>query len=214
MRTIFPSILLLISGFLLSCLRDKPESFPENLEWNPELAFPIGIDRFGLNAKSGFDTTLFELDTLTGLPEWADPEVELLMTGKVKFDLSAFEASNENINRVLFRVSLHNGFPHEVMAQAYFRDEAAIVIDSMFSEGAIPVPAGVPLRDERIIDPSVLIGDAVFEDDRIEELHRAIEIVLKASIINPEIDTTLFDYYRSYYIDLELGIMTNLTILF
>lgn len=199
-------------GLLVSCLKNKPESLPENLVWNPDLAVPVGIDRFGLNAESGFDTTLFELDTLTGLPKWVG--IEVIMTGRVDFDLSAFESSNENINRVLFRVGLHNGFPHEVMAQAYFTDEGSVVIDSMFSEGAIPVPPGVPLGDEVIIDPSALIVDAIFEDDRLEELHRATEIILKATIVNPEIDTTLFPYYRYYYIDMELGIMSDLTILF
>ncbi len=215
MRTLFPIILLLMTGLLVSCLKNKPESFPENLEWNPELAFPIGIDRFGLNAESEFDTTLFELDTLTGLPEWWVGRVELVMKGRVDFDLSAFEASNENINRVLFRVGLFNGFPHEVMTQAYFIDEGSVVIDSMFSEGAIPVPPGEPFGNNKIIDPSVLRVNAVFEDERIDELHRATEIILEAAIINPELDTTLIPYYQyDYYLEMELGIMTDLTIEF
>jgi len=214
MRTLFPFILLLLTGLLVSCLKNKPESFPENLEWNPELAFPIGIDRFGLNAESGFDTTLFELDTLTDLPEWVG-RVEVVMRGRVDFDLSTFESSNENMNRVLFRVGLHNGFPHEIMTQAYFIDEGSLVIDSMFSEGAIPVPPGKPFGNNLIIDPFVLIVDAVFENERIDELHRATEIILEATIINPELDTTLIPYYQyDYYLEMELGIMTDLTIKF
>jgi len=109
MRALFPIILLLISGLLTSCLKNKPESFPENLEWNPSLAFPVGIDRYGLNAESGFDTTLFELDTLTGLPDWVKAEV--IMTGRLDFNLSSFETSNEEINRLLFRVGFLMAFP-------------------------------------------------------------------------------------------------------
>lgn len=213
MRTLFPIILLFVSGLLVSCLKDKPESFPENLEWNPSLAFPVGIDRFGLNAESGFDTTLFELDTLTGLPEWTG-RVEVVMTGRVDFDLSSFQSDNEEINRILFRIGFHNGFPHEVMTQAYFIDEGSNVIDSMFTEGAIPVPPGIPILNEEIIDPSTLIVDAIFNDERIDGLYDATELILRAAIVNPELDTTLIPYYRQYYIDMELGIMTDLTLTF
>jgi len=212
MRALFPIILLLISGLLTSCLKNKPESFPENLEWNPSLAFPVGIDRYGLNAESGFDTTLFELDTLTGLPDWVKAEV--IMTGRLDFNLSSFETSNEEINRLLFRVGFFNGFPHEVLAQGYFIDEASNLIDSMFAEGPIPVPAGTPLRNEEIIDPSNLIVDAVFVNDRIDGLFDASEIILEATIVNPRIDSTLIPYYRFYYIDVELGVMTDLSLSF
>lgn len=213
MRKLFTIILLLFSGLLVSCLKDKPESLPEKLEWNPGLAFPVGIDRFGLNAESGFDTTLFELDTLTGLPEWVG-RVEVTMTGRVDFDLSAFNSNNEEIKQILFRVGLFNGFPHEVLAQAYFIDEGENLIDSMFSDGAIPLPPGTPILNEEIINPSKLIVDAVFGEERIQGLYQSTEIILKAVIANPEIDTTLIPYYRQYYIDMELGILTDLTLTF
>ena len=206
-------IIILISGLFNSCLKDKPESLPENLEWYPSLAFPIGIDRFGLNAESGFDTTLFELDTLTGLPEWVG-RMEITMTGRVDFDLSAFDSSNEEIRQILFRVGLHNGFPHEVLAQAYFIDEGENFIDSMFSDGAIPLLAGIPQRNEEIIKPSALIVDAVFGEERIQGLYQSTEIILRAIVINPDIDTTLIPYYRQYYLDMELGIMTDLSFTF
>ncbi len=61
MRTLFLISLLLCLGSLSSCMKDKPEALPENLVWNPELALPLGTDRFGLNEESGFDTTLFEI---------------------------------------------------------------------------------------------------------------------------------------------------------
>lgn len=213
MRTVFAISLLLLTGLLVSCLKDKPQSLPENLIWNPDLAVPVGIDRFGLNEESGFDTAWWDLDTLSGLPEWVG-ELEIVMTGRVDFDLSAFEASNENMNRILFRAGLFNGFPHELMTQAYFIDESSNIIDSMFSEGAIPLAPGTPLSNGEIIDPSILRKDAVFGEEQIEALYQANEIILRASIINPIVDTTLIPFYPYYYIDMELGIMADLTILF
>jgi len=84
----------------------------------------------------------------------------------------------------------------------------------MFAEGPIPVPAGTPLRNEEIIDPSNLIVDAVFVNDRIDGLFDASEIILEATIVNPRIDSTLIPYYRFYYIDVELGVMTDLSLSF
>ena len=134
--------LAVITGLLLilsSCMKDKPESFPGELEWNPALAFPLGDDSFGLNAESGFDTTLFELDTITELPKWVG-EFEVVMEGRIPIDLSSFSENIDDINQVMFRVNVFNGFPHEAQAQAYFIDIGMNMIDSMFSAGAIPVP--------------------------------------------------------------------------
>ena len=68
--------LILLAGITLalvvfpSCMKDKPESLPENLEWNPQLALPLGEVEFGMNSDSGFDTLLLEEDTISGLPIW------------------------------------------------------------------------------------------------------------------------------------------------
>jgi len=198
-------------GGMTSCLKNKPESFPENLEWNPSLAFPVGTDRYGLNAESGFDTTLFELDTITELPKWVGL-IEVVMQGRIDFDLSAYESNLDNTNRILFRVGLFNGFPNEVSAQAYFIDADERLIDSMFSEGAIPLQAGTPTGDT--IEPRKFIKDAVFTKERLNNLLDATEIILRAVIRNPEIDTILIPYYPYYYLDMEIGMMTDLSLEF
>ena len=59
------SVMLLIAA---SCLKDMPETLPDILEWDPEVAFPLGEESYGLNSVSGFDTTLLDLDTITGFP--------------------------------------------------------------------------------------------------------------------------------------------------
>ena len=194
-----------------SCLKDKPESFPENLEWNPDLAFPVGMDRYGMNAKSGFDTTLFELDSLTLLPLWVGL-VEVVMEGRVDFDLSAYESDLNDINRILFRIGLFNGFPNEVLAQAYFMDENQRTIDSAFSEGAFPVPAGTPVGDT--IEPYYARKDAVFEKERLEHILDASELMLRAVFSTSDIDTVLIPFYPDYYLDAEIGMMTDLSLEF
>lgn len=212
----FTLIISCLAGLLflsVSCMKDKPESLPQHLVWDPEVAFPIGSDSFGLNAESGFDTTLFDLDTITQLPKWVSM-VEIVLEGSVDFDLSSLNANVDELNSILFRASVFNGFPNDVLAQVYFLDSGSNFIDSMFTEGAIPVPPGKVLGNGETIDPAVARQDAVFESDRIESLEDVSVILLRAIILNPEIDTLLIPYYPYYEINTEIGAMLDLTIEF
>ena len=74
------------------------------------------MDRFGLNAESGFDTTLFELDTLTGLPYWVEMDVKWFWKEALDFDLSSLECIHRFGEPILFRLNISNGFPNEVMS--------------------------------------------------------------------------------------------------
>ena len=194
-----------------SCLKDKPESLPDRLVWNPELAFPIGTDLYGMNAESGFDTTLFELDPETDLPLWVG-EVQVVMEGSITFDLSTLDPRIDSVNRVLFRLGLRNEFPNEVKAQAYFLDVASIILDSMFSEGPITLPPGSPIGEGETSEASLVRKDAIFDRERIKPLENATEILFRAILLNEEIDTALVPFYPNYLIQMEIGMMTDLTI--
>ncbi len=197
----------------VSCLKDMPESVPETLVWNPDVAIPLGEESFGLFWESGFDTLLLELDSITGLPEWIESQ-EIVLDGYMDFDLSAISENLEHMNRILFRVNLHNGFPNDVLAQAYFVDPGMNFIDSMFAEGAIPLPPGDVVGDGEIIQPSHVIADALFERNRIEPLQYVTGILLRATILNPKVDTALIPYYPFYLIDVEIGAILDLTLEF
>jgi len=192
-----------------SCLKDMPETIPENVKWNPELAFPLGEDSFGLNALSGFDTTLFNLDTISGLPDWVD-ELEVVMEGTLDFDLYSIQENLEKINRILFRFKASNGFPNEVKAQAYFQDGGLNNVDSMFSEGPLTLPAGVVQEEGESVKASVIIKDAIFEKDRIQSLQNVNTIFFRATVLLAEVDHQLITYYPAYHLDLEIGAMLDL----
>ena len=55
------------------------------------------------------------------------------------------------------------------------------------------------------------IGSASYKD-RIAPLENATEILFRAVLLNQVIDTNLIPYYPNYEIDIEIGMMTNLTI--
>lgn len=190
-----------------------PESVPDTLEWNAEVAFPLGEDSFGLNAVSGFDTSLLDLDTITGFPEWID-HLEVVMEGTLDINLSSISENLDQINRLLFRVNAYNGFPNEVLAQAYFQDAGMNTIDSMFSEGPMEVPAGHKEGNGETIKPAYARQDAVFDKEQIQPLANATVIVFKATILIFDLDSTLIPYYPTYHFDLDIGAMLDLSIEF
>ena len=88
------------------------------MEWDPVFAIPLGMDEFGLNAESGFDTSLLAYDTISGLPIWMIEEDTIFLEGTMDFDISALLENLDHINRILLRINIFNGFPHEVYSQA------------------------------------------------------------------------------------------------
>jgi hypothetical protein len=214
MRIPFLLSLLLFMSIQSSCLKDKPESLPDRLVWNPDLAVPVGTDIYGLNAESGFDTTLFELDPETDLPLWVG-EVQVVMEGSITFDISILNTHIDSVNRVLFRLGISNEFPNEALVQAYFLDAASITLDSMFSDGPVDLPPGIPIGEGETSEASLVRKDAIFDAERIVPLENATEILFRAILLIEdieEIDTTLIPYYPNYLIEVEIGLMTDLTI--
>ena len=144
------SLLLVTSG---SCLRDMPETIPEHFTWDPELALPLGSGQFGIDAAEGFDSTWLELDTITNIPNWIDTVVTLEY--RMEFDLSALDGSTEDINRVLLRINISNGFPNEILAQGYFTDQFQNPVDSLFNEGPLLLDPGIPEGNGETVAPSL-----------------------------------------------------------
>jgi len=198
-------ILLLIAA---SCMKDRPEELPQNLVWNPELAFPLSKDTFGLNAESGFDTSLLELDTLTGLPEWFQEDT-IYLEGFMDFGISSLLNNLENINSILLRVNIYNEFPHEVYSQAYFVDDAMNYIDSIFHEGPETTGPGQVDKDGTT-NPAHSRQDAVFDQERVLALGNATSVFFRAGFFISDVDTSLIPYYRYFEYIVDMGAMVDL----
>jgi hypothetical protein len=194
----------------VSCLKDRPETFPEDLVWNPELAFPLGSHSFRMNAESGFDTTLLDLDTITGIPEWVDTTVTLKTS--FEFDLASLGETRDELNRALFRVNVLNGFPNDILVQGYFLDQADNFVDSLFLAGPLPVAAGQVVGNGETIDPNRVRQDAVYEGDRARDLEDAAEFLFSTTISSSDVDTSLIRYYPYYQIDVVIGAMLDFSI--
>lgn len=203
---------LALLTLLVSCLKDIiniPENYPEYLEWDPSLAFPLAEESYGLNTESGFDTSLLALDTITGLPQWVN-KIDVVMEGSIEFDLAMFTSRLNELKRVLFRVNFHNGFPNDMHAQVYFYDPGLNPVDSFFSEGPLEVPPGTVLGNGETIEPYLVIQDAIFDHDRLTRLEDASSMMFRAILKNPEVDPNLIPFYPGYRFTVELGVMADL----
>lgn len=209
--SLLAALLILTLLTSLSCLRDMPEEFPGKLIWNPEVAFPLGDDVFGLNSVSGVDTALLELDTVTRLPQWAS-RAEVVMEGTLDFNFASIRDNLDNLNRMLFRINAYNGFPDTILAQGYFRDDSQLVLDSIFSRGPLVNPPGNLVGEGETIDPSLTIEDALFDRARIEQMDDATEIYFRAVILVRDPDIALVPYYPGYEYRIRIGAMLELII--
>ncbi len=208
-KIILPAVLALTGIIVCSCLKDIPETSPSGLTWDPELAFPLGEDSYGFNEIS--DITLLDIDTVTRIPNWVR-EYSVTIEGSMNFDLSIFGERTGQINSVLMRVNIYNGYPDTIMAQAYFMGSDQEPIDSMFEVGAVLVPGGNLVDDGSEIDPAHKREDATFDRDRLDLIQAATEIWFQATIPLDGLDTSLIPFYPDYHIDIEAGVMLDLSI--
>jgi hypothetical protein len=212
---IIRTVIVLLASILLaaaqSCLKDRPEILPENLVWNPELAFPLGDQEFGMNSSSGFDTILYEPDTLSGFPVWIY-ETEVVLEGNLDFDLGTISDNMDQVSRVLFRINIYNQFPHTVLSQAYFRDEADRLIDSIFLKGPAKTPPGTLDRDGSSLQEGYSRHDALIEEDRLSPLADAQSILFRSTLNLEDLDTLMISFYPDLNMDLQTGILLDLSL--
>ena len=210
------SVLNLLAGALMvilftpSCMKDRPESLPETLEWNPQLALPLGEDEFGLNSESGFDTLLLEEDSISGLPLWLGQQ-EVVMERELDFDLSSISEKLDKLNAILFRVNSSNDFPQRMFSQAYFRDQGGAFTDSLFLEGPVETPAARISETGASIDPGLARHDALIEGTRIPALANAQSILFRSSFRVAEVDSSLIPLYPTFRFQIDSGLMLDIS---
>lgn len=206
---IVPILLALAVISVSSCLKDMPETSPTRLTWEPEIAFPLGEQSYGFNEIS--DIELLDLDTVTRIPNWVK-QYSVTIAGSMDFDLSVFNEREDQINSILMRVNIYNGYPDDIKAQAYFMGSGQEPIDSMFEAGALRVPGGTLIDEGSEIDPAHAREDALFDRNRLDLIRNATEIRFQATIPLNDLDSSLIPFYPDYHIDIEAGVMLDLSI--
>ncbi|MFC2089696.1 hypothetical protein ACFLT1_02885 [Bacteroidota bacterium] len=181
---------------LPGCFDDFPTSFPKEYTWEPVLAFPIGEADFGLKIPHGFDTLLLELDPLTGIPYW-DLLEKIPLSGSIGFDFQEVLGKREEIDTATLRVNTYNGFPIEIIVQAYLIDEQGQVLDSLFNPKLV-MERGELAAGGRTRTYAHTQREISFNSSRLDTLELVKKITFHGQL-------TKVSYFPEYSFRIQLG---------
>lgn len=197
-------LLVMTLGVILllqaSCIGDYSASLPDEYNWNPEIAFPIGETEFGLGLGKGFDTLLLDLDTL-GLPAWLSM-LSIPFSGSVDFSLEGLIAQVDLIETLQLRVNTSNGFPVGFSVQAYLLDGQGTVIDSLF-EPELTLVEGTLGTDGMTETFGITQTDILFDEERIGILEDTRTIYFEGTISN------VADF-PEFYFEIQMGAIVGI----
>lgn len=197
-------VVFCVVGFLIiSCSKEEDET-----TWNPEFSIAIGHTSLQMNADSGFDTLLLQINALTGLPFWTE-EIDIPLSYTMPFDMGEISDFSDEIISTMFRLNTYNGFPNVALAQVYFLDATNTIVDSLFSAGPLTMNQGVV--NGETVNSTHTQTDIIFDQSKIEELTTVRNILIEGEISNITLDTTLVDYYPNYSLGIQLGLQAELS---
>jgi len=194
---------------LTSCLKDFPVELPDELIWDPALAFPLGKDSLGLNKESSFDTTLLDMDSISGLPRWLD-ESRIYLERYMEFNVNSISQNINQVQRILWRVNFSNSFPHLMRSQLYLLNEQGSIIDSLFRDGPVDTPPGKHGPDGSLIKAGETQEDALFEGDQIAALDEVSDLLFSTDFDAAEADSLLLPYYADFFLEADVGMMLEI----
>ncbi len=123
----------------------------------------------------------------------------------------------DEIESVLFRLNITNGFPVDLDAQLYFTDENFIIIDSLVNETVALIPSGITNQQGRVITPTNKITDIVITKEKVPNIFKAQYIIIRAdanTTNSPSTPPFNVRFYDDYKLELKLGMQVQGKILF
>ncbi|MDX9695994.1 MAG: hypothetical protein RBT49_09405 [Bacteroidales bacterium] len=209
MKQVIPFLVIASHFIFSSCLNDLPETISSEIEMNTTLAFPIGKTSLGLDADSGFNEDLLQINPLTNKPYWVEYE-EIPLDYSMSFEVGDIYQSTEEIIQLLFRLNIYNGFPALVRVQLYFIDTDGFPVDSVFSAGPVQLNPATANSFGAIIRKPHYTSDILFDPDRIDNLQYVDRIAVYAVFSTNGIDPDLVEFYDEYSVDVQMGVKATL----
>lgn len=208
-RLVFITIIILIT--ISGCINDVPDSISSDLEMKTSIAFPLGTTSLGLNEISGFNESLLDINPLTNEPYWAAFE-EVDLSYSLPFDIGDIYKTTDEIEKIVFRLNIYNGFPANVKVQLYFQDEYDFNVDSLFSSGPLNLEPAKASGSGKILSRTYEKKDISFSPERIEALQWVSKVKVYVVFSTLGIDRSLVSFYGDYNIKVQIGVKANLRI--
>ena len=157
------------------------------------------------------DTSQFRVDMDIEMPMWGKA-FGFTVQDTTPFK---FEAADQ-IQYLLFRSYISNGFPCDVRVQVYFADSTKNyqVIDSLVIPAQIVMPAASIDGNGVVTSPSIKTTDVTMDAFRMARLKNATHILTRGDAStnnNGTQDVKIYDFYK---LDVKLGVQAKLKINF
>ena len=204
-------IILIIAVFTVisSCVKEEIREI-SSVKWNPDFSFPLGETSLRFDESYGFADDLFQIDSVTNLPNWVQEE-QITLYDTLPFDLRRIISRSEEINRLMFRFNTANYFPATLITQVYFTDLEENVLDSLFQGSSYELLAA-NVKDGNLVGPFISQVDVVFPKERMELLNDVRIAMLKMVLVNESPDVDLIGQYELFKVDIQIGVQVNFTV--
>lgn len=148
-----------------------------------------------------------------------DIEVELPLYGRawdfVNKDTLDFEIDDvDELESILFKLNINNGFPIDGKVQIYFTDTLYTVLDSLLSSFqqviASAVPGGPP--DYKVISPTNKTTTILFDKNRLNNIVNTKKMILKTKLATSDNGNTIVKIYSDYNMEIRLAARVQLSL--
>jgi len=150
-------------------------------------------------------------------------EAEFLLPLDLKYtqyaleDTLEFEFGDEGIDTsmvkdVQFRVSTVNELPIELDLQLYLLDEFHAVIDSVFEQDGVFLPASEVDTDGLLLSASEQSSLAHFPAEKLERLEHVQYILVAARLVTSELGQQYVKFYTDYSLEFEISMHASFRI--
>lgn len=155
------------------------------------------------NTEQNFvtDSSGFAIDMEVKLPLYGTAK-DFLLKDTVNFNYNNLN----NVEELMVRTALTNGFPFDVNFQLFFTDDNYMVLDSLVYTNQLLMPAGnVSAATGRVTSPTTKTTDHTLDRTRVLKIMNAKKLILKASASTVNNGTTDVRIYSDYKFDVNLG---------
>ena len=116
----------------------------------------------------------------------------------------------EEIESVLFRSIITNGFPFKSNIQIYFADSNYVVLDSLYAPNTEIIQSGITNNDGRVIQKTEKLTDVTFTQNRMPNVLNAKYVIIRA--VGESLNGTnsqISKIYEDYTIQVRLSLKVN-----
>lgn len=203
-------IYLLFFIVILGCTKGL-EPIPTTTDISMSWSLPVGY------SKVSFEKTLETLD----IPLIYFDNVDTLlkyeyfyMRDTLPLNLSEIYDRDYPITLLSFRVNVWNQFPVGGKTRIAFLDSDNNVIDLLWYDQYFIIGPGNVANNGTVIDAAYGQTTIDFDNQRIDNLREARNLVIEAGIVfdDPDISVQKVEYFLNYYLKIQIGVRVDFNI--